>query len=235
MAVENDAKIWAVMGQSGTGKGLWIKAQFKTLKPSRLIILDPQDEYGHFATRVTAAEMASAVVAAGPNGSFKLRYVFPDTCTEAHFKQIFNLACKLAYAAKNCVFMVEELSNFTTPSWAPALWKRMCKSGRHQGVHVIGCSQVPADIDKAFLSNATLMHVSFLKEEPHRKPIATCMDITTAMIKDLPDLHFIEWHRKGRLLMRGDITITGRIREERIDACDEIPSQKRSIPRKKAA
>lgn len=220
MAVENKAQIWAVMGQSGTGKGAWIKARLRKLKPSRILILDPQDEYHEFADPVTsAAAMAAAVVKGGDKGPFRIRYVFPKTCETDHFHKVFALACQLAYAAKNCIFFPEELANFTSASHAPPLWKRMCNSGRHQGVHIIGASQVPAHIDKAFLSNATLMHVGYLKEEPHRKPVASCMDISTDLIKALPDLSFLEWHREGRKLLQGTIDpVTGRIKEKEFSA-----------------
>lgn len=234
MAVENKAQIWAIMGQSGTGKGLWVKSELKRLKPARLLILDPQDEYGAFAQAVSgAAELAKIIVAAGEHKPFKVRYVFPKSSTKDHFAKIFDLACRLAYGARNCAFLVEELSNFTTASYGPPLWRRMCNSGRHEGVWVIGCSQFPAQIDKAFLSNATLMHVGFLGEAPHRKAVALRMDINPDMIRDLPDLHFLEWHREGRKLEAGDVTITGRVRQHPIAANDEKATPKRSEKRAK--
>jgi hypothetical protein len=235
MAVENEAKIWAVMGQSGTGKGIWIKAQLRKMKPRRILILDPQDEYHEFGDPVSAAEMARRVVQAGPDGPFRVRYVFPKTCTREHFANVFNLACQLTYAARNCIFLPEELSNFTTASHAPPLWKRMCNSGRHEGVHVIGASQFPAQIDKAFLSNATLLHVGYLKEEPHRKPVASAMDVKTDRIKELPDLHFLEWQRKGRKLFRGEVTISGRVKQREISPTGENVSKAPAAKGKKPA
>lgn len=215
MAVENKAQIWAVMGQSGTGKGAWVKSRLRRLKPARILILDPQDEYHEFGDPVSsAADMARIVVKGADKGPFRVRYVFPKTCTQDHFAKVFDLACQLTYAARNCVFLVEELSNFTTPSWAPPLWKRMCNSGRHEGVHVIGASQFPAQIDKAFLSNATLVHTGFLGEEPHRKAVARKMDVHPDLIRDLPDLQYLEWHREGRKLLKGVVNpATGRIKE----------------------
>lgn len=223
MAVENKAMIWAVMGQSGTGKGLWVKSELRRLKPRRIIILDPQDEYGAFGEAVTTSEqMVRVVAAAGANGAYRVRYVFPKDATADLFAKIFDLACQLAYISRNCVFLVEELSNFTTASYAPPLWRRMCNSGRHEGVHVIGCSQFPAQVDKSFLGNATLMHVGFLAKESHRKAVAECMDIATTVIKALPDLHFVEWHREGRRLVHGEVSISGRITEHRQEA-DQKP------------
>ncbi|WP_373987012.1 hypothetical protein [Duganella sp. BuS-21] len=214
MAVENKAQIWAVMGQSGTGKGLWIKSELRRLKPKRILILDPQDEYGAFAQPVTsAAEMARVIAAAGADKPFAVRYVFPKSCTGDHFAKIFGLACRLAYGAANCAFLVEELSNFTTASWGPPLWRRMCNSGRHEGVWVIGCSQFPAQVDKAFLSNATMVHVGWLGEEPHRKAVATRMNISPELINELPDLHFLEWHRSDRRVVAGEVSIAGRVTE----------------------
>lgn len=217
MAVDRKAQIWAVMGQSGTGKGVWIKSQLRNkVKPRRIIILDPQDEYGEFAPLAPNAQEFARTVIAAKGGPFRARYVFPKHCTPEHFRKIFDLSCQLAYGAGDCVFLVEELSNFTTAAVAPPLWKRMCNSGRHEGVHIIGASQVPAHIDKAFLSNATLMHVSYLKQEPHRKAVALEMDIKPDMIKELPDLHFLEWHREGRKLLRGEVAISGAITQHEI-------------------
>jgi hypothetical protein len=220
MAVENKAQIWAIMGQSGTGKGLWIKRELRRLKPKRILILDPQDEYGAFAQQVNASDMARIVTAAGSAKPFAVRYVFPKSCTTEHFRRIFDLACKLAYSAGNCAFLPEELSNFTTPSWGPPLWRRMCNSGRHEGVWVIGPSQFPAQVDKAFLSNATLIHCGWLGEEDHRKVVAKKMDIKPDMIGQLPDLHYLEWHRSDRMIRAGEITITGHIRERVIERTD---------------
>lgn len=230
MAVENKAQIWAVMGQSGTGKGLWLKRELRRLKPRRIIILDPQDEYGQFAEATNAAGLARAVVAAGSAKPFAVRYVFPKSCTGDHFRKIFDLVCKLAYGAGNCALLVEELSNFTTPSWGPPLWRRMCNSGRHEGVWVIGCSQFPAQVDKAFLSNATLIHCGWLAEAAHRKAIASKMDVDPAMIGRLPDLHYLEWHRADRLIRAGDITITGRTNEKVIDRNDTKATPERNDP-----
>lgn len=214
MAVENKAKIWAVMGQSQTGKGLWVKKKLKELKPPRIIILDPQDEYGDFASPFTSLrDLAVMVTKAGPTGSFRVRYVFAKSSTPAQFADVFNVTCQLAYLAGNCVFLPEELSNFTSPSYAPPLWKRMCNSGRHEGVHVIGVSQYPAQVDKAFLSNATLIHVGFLGEEPHRKAVSSRMDIPQEMIRDLPDLHYLEWERGTRAVSKGTIAFSGRYKQ----------------------
>jgi hypothetical protein len=229
MAVENKAQIWAVMGQSGTGKGLWIKSELRRLKPKRILFLDPQDEYGEFGPGVsTAKEMAAIILAAGKNKPFAVRYVFPKSCTADHFARIFDLACKLVYAAGDAAFLVEELSNFTKPSWGPPLWRRMCNSGRHEGVWVIGCSQYPAQVDKAFLSNATMVHCGWLGEAPHRKTVAIKMGVTPEFINKLPDLHFLEWHRADRSLHAGNVTITGRVTQKRIDPDSETAIPTRS-------
>lgn len=216
MAVQNEAKIWAVMGQSGTGKGLWVKSQLRKLKPKRIIILDPQDEYGEFASPFSSAADFARMVVKQKDAGFKVRFVFPKNSNQAYFKKIFELACQLAYQAGNCVFLVEELSNFTSPSYAPPLWARMCNSGRHEGVFVIGCSQFPAQIDKSFLSNATLIHVGFLGELPHRKAVSQRMDINEQEIKNLKDLHFLEWERKGRSISKAEITTTGLIKNKKV-------------------
>lgn len=227
MAADNKARIWAVMGQSQCGKGLWVKKKLKELKPNRIIILDPQDEYGDFASPFTnLRDLVVMVTKAGPSGAFRVRYVFPKSATPAQFAAVFNVTCQLAYLAGDCVFLPEELSNFTTPTHAPPLWKRMCNSGRHEGVHIIGVSQYPAQIDKAFLSNATLVHCGFLGEEAHRKAVARRMDIPQEAIRDLPDLHYLEWDRGTRTVSKGTIAFSGRYKQAPIATTTSIKETK---------
>ncbi len=232
MAVKNVAQIEAAIGQSGTGKGIFVKSRLRKLKPKRILILDPQNEYEGFGEPVTSSKkLAEIVAAAGKSKPFAVRYLFPKICRKKQFDAVFDLACKLAYLAGDCVFLVEELSNFTTPSFAPEAWKRMSNSGRHEGVHVIGCSQFPAQIDKSFLSNCTMIHCGFLAQESHRKAVAVTMDIETKVIRDLQDLHFVEWQRVGRKLFIGSITIAGVItqRDLRTKTAEKEPKTARKI------
>lgn len=138
MASDAEARIWAVLGASGSGKGLWVKSQLKAEKPARLIVWDFMNEYGDFASQATSLEaIRKAMIAAGKDGPLRLRYV-PRGSGEKPLRAEFEMLCNLVYAWGNCTYVVEELANVTMPSWAPAAWRKMTTSGRHKLVHIIG-------------------------------------------------------------------------------------------------
>ncbi len=177
MASDAEARIWGVIGASGTGKGLWTKQQLRTLAPRRLIIWDFKAEYGEFAELVpTLAAMRAAIVKAGADGRLAVRYV-PRGAGEKAMRKEFEAVCELVYAAEHCTFIAEELANVTTPGWAPAAWRKMTTSGRHACIHIIGATQTPALVDKTFLGNCTLLHVCALREPGHRAAVARAMDV----------------------------------------------------------
>jgi hypothetical protein len=191
MAAHLEAHIWAVLGASGTGKGLWTKDQLKRLNPSRLVVFDFMNEYDAHAKRIaTTDELRLAMLSAG-DGGLRARYV-PRGSTTKQLRREFEAVCELVFAWGNCVFVPEELANVTAPGWAPAAWRRMTSSGRHQAVHVVGTSQTPALVDKTFLGNATLIHCCALREYSHRLAVARAMDIDPDRIAKLVKLEWIE-------------------------------------------
>ena len=202
----NKAKIWAVMGASGTGKGLWIKQQLRTLKPKRLIVWDFMDEYGEFAPVVSSLEDLRKAMIKAKGGNLKARYVSRGT-GEKSIRQEFEILCELVYAWGQCVFIAEELSNVTTPSWAPSAWRKMSTSGRHCGVHIIGTSQTPALVDKTFLSNCTLVHISALRTNSHREYVAQNIDVNVDEVKALKPFEWLERDYDSGELRKGNVTV----------------------------
>jgi hypothetical protein len=199
MGTSNEAKIWAVLGSSGCGKGLWIKQEIRRLKPSRLIILDTKDENGEFAEPVaTLRDLARATFAK----QFKVRYV-PRGRTKKDRQAEFEEICRMVSHAKDCVYLIEELGRYTTPSYAPPAWADCCNDGRHDGLHIIAASQFPAQIDKAFLGNATVIHSGYLGEQTHRKVVAEKMDIEAEQLKGLQNLEFLHFDRATRTVSKG--------------------------------
>lgn len=198
MGAEAEAEIWGVMGASGSGKGLWIKAQMRERNPTRLVVWDFMNEYQEFTGEKPKAKAASslrqvrdAMKAAGADGPLKIRYS-PKTATEKGVRAEFEMLCDLVYHWENCTFIAEELSNVTMPSWAPPSWRKMCTSGRHKRVHIVGTSQMPSLIDKAFLGNCTLIHCGPLRQYDHRAAVAKGMDIEEGRLAKLVNLQFIE-------------------------------------------
>lgn len=193
MAAELDAKIWGVLGASGTGKGVWIKSKLKALKPRRLVVWDFKDEYEAFAPRLfrTLAELKAALVKAGENGPCRVRYR-PVGSGQKAYRREFEGVCALVQAWQHCTFIAEELANVTTPGWAPGAWLEMTTGGRHDGVHIIGTSQTPALVDKTFLGNCTLVHAGPLREFAHRRAVARCMDIDEGRLAQLVKFQWME-------------------------------------------
>ena len=206
MAASNDAKIWAVIGASGTGKGLWVKQHLRREKPKRFIAWDFKDEYGQFAQAVSSLETVRQDMIKAGSGRLAVRYV-PRGAGEKALRREFELLCELVYAFGQCTFVAEELANVTTPGWAPASWRKMTTSGRHEAIHIIGCTQNPALVDKTFLGNCTLVHVCALREHPHRAYVAKSIDCSLEDITSLQKFEFWERDYDTGSLKKGRVTV----------------------------
>lgn len=200
MSVTNKASIIAVIGASGSGKGVFIKKKLRSGKPQRLIIFDPMGEYGEFATIVT--KMAD-VVAAVKNKQFKIA-LKPDN---AKRKEQFNLLCKIAYSLGACWFVVDELSLVTKANFAPENWQDVSMRGRHKGMTVIGASQRPASIDKDFFGNATTIRTGRLNFAADVKTMANVLRVPGHEISELNPLHYIERDMNTGNVTRGVLKI----------------------------
>jgi hypothetical protein len=183
-----------------------MKQELRKLKPKRLIILDTKDENEEFAiVAPTLRDLAMATF----KKDFRVRYI-PKGRTKGDRQAEFEEICRMASLAKDCTYMIEELGRYTMPSYAPPAWSDCCNDGRHDGLHIIAASQFPAQIDKAFLGNATLIHTGFLGEVTHRKVMAEKMDITPEEIKALPNLHYLDFDREARTVTKGVVKLPKR-------------------------
>lgn len=209
MAADAEARIWGVMAASGTGKGLWVKAQLGALKPPRLVIWDFKDEYGQHARMLpTLTHVLAAMKKAGADGPLRIRYR-PRSFGDKAMRREFEALCSLVQAWGSCCYLVEELSNVTMPSWAPPAWRMMCSGGRHELIHLIGVSQSPASIDKMFLANCTLIHVGPLHEECHRNAVEKSMDVQPGSLADLVKFQWIEKDRDTGEFSAGVVRVKG--------------------------
>jgi hypothetical protein len=194
MAVINDARIWAFIAQSGMGKGLLMKAALRRLKPRRIIILDTKDENGEFGEMLPTLR---DVTLASFKKEFRVRYRCRGVTLKDRRNE-FEALCTIASKAGNCTYLIEELGRYTSPSWAPPAWADCTNDGRHDGLHIIAASQFPAQLDKAFLGNATEMWCGYLGEKPHRVVMAEKMDIEPDKIKALQRFEFLHFDRDAR-------------------------------------
>lgn len=204
MASTDEARIWGVMAASGSGKGLWIKAFLRTEKPPRLVIWDYKNEYAEFApVLVSSLEAVRKAMLKAGAGPLRIRYKCKPGTNVKQTMAEFEGLCRLVQAWQRCTFIAEELSNVTSPSWAPAAWREMSTGGRHELVHIIGVAQNPALIDKTFLSNCTLIHVGPLREFRHRQTVARSMDLPVQELTELVKFQWIERNNDTREVSRG--------------------------------
>ena len=205
MSAKNEARIWGVMAASGSGKGVWVKDQLRQLAPARCVIWDPQDVYGEYAPTLCTSllPLRQAMNKAGKRGPLAIRYKVKRGTTAKQRRKEFEALCMFVQDWGACVFVAEELSQVTTPSWAPAAWQDMTTGGRHEAVHIIGIAQNPALIDKTFLSNCTLIHCGPLREYRHRQAVARSMDVPLERLTALEKFHWIERVHETREVRQG--------------------------------
>lgn len=212
MAVTARPRVELYIGQIGSGKGVSITRRLAELKPQRLLIWDPRDEYANEARKVT---LAHAVKIVSSSEGFRLRVVNDH---QTPIAEAFALVCKLAFRAGKLVLLAEELSDVTKPSWAPPAWKQCITQGRHQELHILGAAQRPALIDKNILGNCTYVRCFSLRYLEDRKAMAAALDVPLQAISELETtespthttINYIERDFRAKVLQTGQIKLRNR-------------------------
>ena len=200
----NAASIVAAIGASGSGKSAWIKQQLAERPPSRLLVWDPQGEYGKFGRVFTDRVKLIGYVRAAPE--FAAVYQPGDRLSE--YAARFDWLCRLAYALGDLVLVVEELADVTTASWAPDSWSVVTRKGRHKALRIVAASQRPAKVDKDFFGNCTLIHCGRLNFRPDLVTMAGVLGVEVERLGALPELAYVERNmasgatREGTLKLR---------------------------------
>lgn len=241
MSVQNKPRIEAYIGASGSGKGVSINRRLAELQPARLVIWDPRNEYGKHARAVTSIAVLVADLRKAGKGPIRIRFV-PGAVDLA---ATFAVLCKAVFAVGDCVFVAEELSDVTTPSWAPPAWRRISTQGRHQGLHVLGASQKPTLIDKTFLGNCTVIRCFELAYDDDVKTMAKQLRVAPGALLDLvtedvdgggADIRCLEYERRARRWesVRLQVGKSGHVKETRAAFVVGVP-QKGAKPARRAA
>lgn len=218
----NVAKIEAYIGQSGSGKGVSIRRRLADLAPARLLIYDPRSEYADLAPAMKLPDLAKGFLSSAGK-PFKARYV---PTGRIPLRDEFDILCRVAFEAGDLVLLADELAEVTTPSWAPAAWRVCCSQGRHKALHIIGAAQRPAQIDKTFLGNTTLVRVGSLGFDDDVRVMAACMRAPVPLVAGLQALELpgggarmemLERNRKAGTfeLVRLVVNRSGKTTEER--------------------
>lgn len=201
---KNQAFIAAAIGASGSGKSAWVKAQLRKGKPRRLLVFDPQDEYGEFGQVFTdLPALADAVLQAG-RGPFAA--VLQPGGDVSCYVQKFDWLCRLAYAWGNCTIVCDELGDVTKAGWAPPGWSMVIRKGRHAGLRVFGLVQRPALTDKTFFSLATMLHCGRLNSRADVQVMADVLQVPPADLIALRPLEWIERNMTNGDVRRGVLT-----------------------------
>lgn len=203
MSVENKSLVWAVMGTTGSGKGTFIKKKLQLEKPKRLIILDPMKEYQQFAP---LTDSTKDVYQASKKSSFKIA-LWVDLKKPEKIKEQFKFISDLAYDLGNVWYVIDELSIFTSATYAAPEWQNCSFRGRHRGMTIIGASQRPTSIDKDFLSMASFIVSSRITYEPDQKKVAASLGVSKAELMSLADRHYIQRNTSTGEIKRFDIKI----------------------------
>lgn len=209
----NQANIIAVMGASGSGKSAWIKQQLRRGNPPRLLIWDPQDEFGDFGRPISDMRELIASVRGGiEENAFRLVYR-PGHSFSTYGKK-FDVFCELGYAVGDCCAVVDELGDVTEPSRAPDGWSVLSRKRRHRGLTLFGAAQRPANIDKDFIGNCSLVHCSRLSYETDIKVMANALGVAVNDVRDMqadPDtgnFDFIERNMQTGQVRRAKLTFS---------------------------
>lgn len=212
MSTTNKPRIEAYIGASGSGKGVSINARLRQLKPARLLIWDPRDEYGKLAPAYSRHSDLVGAFRGGKAAPVKARFV---PAAGVPFSESFGFVCTLAFAAGELVFLAEELSDVTTASHAPAAWRQCVTQGRHKALHILGAAQRPALIDKTFLGNATYIRCFTLRYREDRRAMAHALDVPEQEIAALQTveepnrtvIRYLERDFRAQVLQPGTITL----------------------------
>lgn len=184
-------------GSSGSGKSFKVKS--KIAKAKRLIIFDPDDEYGELANIQTVknAQALLALVKRNPKGPLRVRFV-------ANGVAAFDVWAKIAFAWGNCVAVAEEIAGVTSPGKAPAGWHTLVSRGRKRGITIYAVTQRPSESDKTILGNISRIWVGRMARAKDRKYMAAELDVHTDDITELKALDYLERDMLSNTVIRGN-------------------------------
>lgn len=199
------ANILAVIGATGSGKSVYVKNYVLKKSDRRLWIWDYKREYQGYADLITENLQSAMLELKKPAFRVAFRPSFDDKIRARQF----DLFCRAAWHAKNCIVLVEELGMVTTPQRAPAGWKMITTTGRSEGLSVIGISQRPAQIDKDFFSNCSEIHCGLLNDRNDIKTMANVLGLTEDDIRGLKELEYHHKNVRTKEIAAGRVKIPG--------------------------
>lgn len=155
----------------GSGK-TYLTRQLVARAP-RLLVLDETGDYagGDLVTFTDPPELARAMVA--PAWRYRLAADLSDAGRRAYLEgeipdeiaQLGGIAAWLAWAASDCVLVLDELADYCSPDYTPANIKLLASKGRHRRVSLLGTSRRPAEISRHVSAMADLVFAFHTEEQ----------------------------------------------------------------------
>jgi hypothetical protein len=203
---QNKARIYGIVGKSGSGKGLCVKGEI--IKPWKgpILVWSPLEDSDNYTEVIkgivcTSIEQVVSAIQKGHKRVVLRAGEFPQlvqisknkkATAEAMLKTQFDRFCRIAWELVGWMVVVEELSQVTRASWAPQAWKKICTAGRHRGLTVVGVCQRPAQVDKDFFGNCSTIRCYKVGFMTDAKSMADVMFTEFREILSLEYLHYIE-------------------------------------------
>lgn len=185
------AEIYYICGSSGAGKSHYIKNQINNAP--RLVVFDPDDEYGNVQNIVTVTSAAKAIEMMQKNRTSALR-----VRVVAGGQAVFEALNAAVFAWTNCSYVAEEIADVTRIGKAPPQWGQLLRRGRKRAVKIYAVTQRPSEADKTALTQASMVRTGLLGREADRKALADDMDVPLDLMRKLAPLDFIECHRNAK-------------------------------------
>jgi hypothetical protein len=193
----NAAKVNVILGSTGCGKTTELRRLLAKPRRRRTIIWSPKEPIDNYAALYpgsvvvrTAREVLEIAKRAGRSGEFHIVFV-PSLNRKADEAQ-FGAVCKVAMAARDVTFIIDEAHTVTQPSWAPDGWSQLVMMGRGYGSEIFCLSQRPASMDKDVFGNASKVRTGRLTYTEDAKTVARALNVPWGDVMSLNGFQFIE-------------------------------------------
>lgn len=203
-----DPFCWVIVGAPGTGKTSQIRIQLAQRSAPRRLVVDPVHTLGRDAGEVV--KLANLPARLAQPGPFSL-VVQPPRLSFEHMRACFGFICKQIIAVQSSkaaaplLLIVDELADVThaTPGLVPESWAMVMRDQRHYKLHIIACSQRPAEIDKRIWSFATRLRAGRLNSTGDVRALADVLMVPALEVSALIDRQWIERDKISGTLTRG--------------------------------
>jgi hypothetical protein len=144
-----------VLGQTGLGKTRLVMTLIRSSRqgwPPRILIVDPQGEYGNVAVPVHSIEEWVDYISGGAEGqplaSWCVAYQGED------LDQVLPIICEAAFDMERITVVLEEADLWCTPNQIVPEVANLLKYGRKREVWVCGVARRPSEVHRLLTSQA---------------------------------------------------------------------------------